>query len=748
MATDEAPERELQALLVQLADINTLIDEYEGTRDQQFLARVTEQMRHLAPKMKQFTVGQEGRSPEYSALRNKLTTGMREAVNRLKSLTPAPNTTTSNTNVSAATDDGGASSDDRTHPMSSVVTAAPPPPPPLSVGGLPAAHGTPPPTQLSGWLKKQGEKGPIKSWKKRYFRQSDSKLFYATNNTTLTSSGFIDLQQVTSILPGKGPTVFDLVTPTRTFHLKAFDTNDRKRWIEGLTFWRNVYSTITQLNAASYSSSVVPAPPSVATLQASTPNNSGSPANRYEPIEEQGGRQRRDTSSSHAANEDANVTPQLPQSTVTLTTTATFTPSIPYVASSSPSIEQQPSTHDQQQLQQQQQQQQPPPQPQHSANNSESQNGTSEYRLERSHTVASGANVKDFPKKKSALSRELQRSQSSVNAKAQMMSAMEENLSKKEGEIKRLNALVYQLRSQLKTTQEELETVKSTAVAVPPPAEQDSTVESQSTDTKTDDNATPAINIKQPSSTTANTTSGTTPSTDSPQVHNTTYETLVGLEKQFKLQEMEFTNNAQEVRKLQEEGRVKDEKITLLEEELKQAREEMAAKDGHINQLNEKIKILRGTAPNPNRLSVSKATNMLKEELEKLKESNYAHQVQNSLLCTEIKRLQNQSQAQLQAKNTTIKSLQKDLEEARHLYDDLREKVVLQKDIDTMQPFIDELKEVKQDLFYSMAVGIKLNLAMQGKSCNVDIQSLYEEAQNISPKKWHAWISNQLLENS
>jgi len=212
-----------------------------------------------------------------------------------------------------------------------------------------------------------------------------------------------------------------------------------------------------------------------------------------------------------------------------------------------------------------------------------------------------------------------------------------------------------------------------------------------------DDSETTAVDAS--SSCSANTVVQNT--TDSTQVHNTTYETLAGLERQFKLQESEYVSSVQEVRKLQEEGRVKDDRIKTLEEELNQTREEMKAKDGHITQLNEKIKILRGMAPNPNRLSVSKATNMLKEELEKLKESNYAHQVQNSLLCTEIKRLQNQSQAQLQAKNTTIKNLQKDLEEARHLYDDLREKVVLQKDIDAMQPFIEELKEVKQEYVVS-----------------------------------------------
>jgi len=465
---EEPPERELQALLVQLADINTLIDEYEGTRDQQFLARVTEQMRHLAPKMKQLTVGQEGRSPEYSALRNKLTTGMREAVNRLKSLTPPAVT---NNNTTSGNGDTSETSGPQTSEERQVVSIPPaaiaPPPPPPTVGAVGSSlqHGTAPPIQLSGWLKKQGEKGPIKSWKKRYFRQNDSKLFYATNDTTLTTSGFIDLQQVTSILPGKGPTVFDLVTNKRTFHLKAFDATDRKRWIEGLTFWRNVYSTINQLNSAPSTT-----PPALG----STPNNRSSSVSLTRSSEsltsdDQGrGKLQRETSLTQVMSQEAsNISG--PQTTVTMTTTTTFISSTP-PSSSSPSVS---SSDPQQDITSHPPYNAQPLQP--VASLSDSQSTGSEYRLERSHTVASGANVKDFPKKNSALSRELQRSQSSVNAKAQMLSALEENLSKKEGEIKRLNALVYQLRNQLKTTQEELESAKlaQAAAAPPPPAEQE-----------------------------------------------------------------------------------------------------------------------------------------------------------------------------------------------------------------------------------------------------------------------------------
>jgi PH domain len=51
-------------------------------------------------------------------------------------------------------------------------------------------------TSLRGSLLKLGDKGPMKTWKRRYFLQKSEKLFYyASSNTSGDAKGFIDLIQ-------------------------------------------------------------------------------------------------------------------------------------------------------------------------------------------------------------------------------------------------------------------------------------------------------------------------------------------------------------------------------------------------------------------------------------------------------------------------------------------------------------------------------------------------------------------------
>ncbi len=54
---------------------------------------------------------------------------------------------------------------------------------------------------LEGWLKKRGEKGVIKSWKSRWFVEKGKKLFYYTSRSSKLPQGFIDLLQMTQIVP-------------------------------------------------------------------------------------------------------------------------------------------------------------------------------------------------------------------------------------------------------------------------------------------------------------------------------------------------------------------------------------------------------------------------------------------------------------------------------------------------------------------------------------------------------------------
>ncbi len=56
-----------------------------------------------------------------------------------------------------------------------------------------------------------------------------------------------------------------------------------------------------------------------------------------------------------------------------------------------------------------------------------------------------------------------------------------------------------------------------------------------------------------------------------------------------------------------------------------------------------------------------------------------------------------------------------------------------------------ELVNMQQELFFSIAVGIKLNLSMQGRSSNKNIISLYEQAvaAQVPKSEWNVWLHKQ-----
>lgn len=100
-------------------------------------------------------------------------------------------------------------------------------------------------TGLSGFLKKQGVKGPIRTWKKRWFKiEPGSRFFHyyrhPDDNHTL---GSIDLCNIHSIQPSqtfsskkdKKEFPFEVVTERRIYSLMAKDQKTRDQWIEGLT---------------------------------------------------------------------------------------------------------------------------------------------------------------------------------------------------------------------------------------------------------------------------------------------------------------------------------------------------------------------------------------------------------------------------------------------------------------------------------------------------------------------------------
>jgi len=114
------------------------------------------------------------------------------------------------------------------------------------------------PPLLQGYLKKQGEKGIMKSFKKRWFQQKDTKLYYYEKEGDTTSFGFINLPDMTSIKTVDSG--FELATPTRVYVLQVLKPSDLNYWTEGLKEYKKYYQSLqnTQKFAADGSNPLPP----------------------------------------------------------------------------------------------------------------------------------------------------------------------------------------------------------------------------------------------------------------------------------------------------------------------------------------------------------------------------------------------------------------------------------------------------------------------------------------------------------
>ena len=92
------------------------------------------------------------------------------------------------------------------------------------------------PKLIEGYLKKQGDKGIVKTYKSRYFKQVDDKIYYyKKKENILQPLGNIELESIMEFYTtDKG---FDIVTPTRIYHLQE-ENGKNMEWIKSLQKWK------------------------------------------------------------------------------------------------------------------------------------------------------------------------------------------------------------------------------------------------------------------------------------------------------------------------------------------------------------------------------------------------------------------------------------------------------------------------------------------------------------------------------
>merc|ERR1711991_159169 len=85
--------------------------------------------------------------------------------------------------------------------------------------------------------------------------------------------------------------------------------------------------------------------------------------------------------------------------------------------------------------------------------------------------------------------------------------------------------------------------------------------------------------------------------------------------------------------------------------------------------------------------------------------------------------------------------MQRELMMERKKFQGLRRKMLLRQNVD--EDVWEDAQVLKREYFFSLALGIKLSLALKGKSANIDVSSLYELAKDMKMSEWNTWILEQ-----
>jgi len=100
---------------------------------------------------------------------------------------------------------------------------------------------------------------------------------------------------------------------------------------------------------------------------------------------------------------------------------------------------------------------------------------------------------------------------------------------------------------------------------------------------------------------------------------------------------------------------------------------------------------------------------------------------------------------QVTAKDQTIELLSAELMELRNNFQSLRKRALLSyAPADELERIVTENDDIRKELFYSLALAIKLNITLSGKSVYLDAPTLYSEVKGIHHSKWNDWLWKRL----
>lgn len=141
---------------------------------------------------------------------------------------------------------------------------------------------------LRGMLQKLGDRGPLRTWKKRWFEQkveSPHIFYFDPNKRSAQPLGSIDLSLAVDIHPTadnmglrkeRGEWVFQVDTPTRIYYLQASTEFDMQRWIAGMKAITGAPKKSSLADALKTSKPVVPSASYVSAAPSASSTSSSS----------------------------------------------------------------------------------------------------------------------------------------------------------------------------------------------------------------------------------------------------------------------------------------------------------------------------------------------------------------------------------------------------------------------------------------------------------------------------------------
>jgi len=142
-------------------------------------------------------------------------------------------------------------------------------------------------------------------------------------------------------------------------------------------------------------------------------------------------------------------------------------------------------------------------------------------------------------------------------------------------------------------------------------------------------------------------------------------------------------------------------------------------------------------------------TEQIEKQLILNKKASLAHQMHNSFLSAEITRLEKEMHLQIKMREQTVDRLKKEVTLLRRRLLNLSRDKIRTSSISLDKPdqpdntnenIYQDYELLKKRFFMSHALGVKLNLSfVQGKTCNVPYDELYDLALKEGVTDWELW---------